>query len=67
MESIVMNFYRFSDLQTKGIVNNRTTLQRWQKSLDFPKPVRLGPNTAVFEAQAVDDWCKRRQAAGAVA
>ena len=35
---------------------NHSTLWRWVKLGRFPSPVKIGPNTTAWEAQAVYDW-----------
>jgi predicted DNA-binding transcriptional regulator AlpA len=53
-------YLRFADLQAQGIVGNRETLRRWQLDHGFPRPVRLGPNTAVYDAAEVEAWLATR-------
>jgi predicted DNA-binding transcriptional regulator AlpA len=41
-------WYRYRDLVTMGLVNNRTTLHRWINAGLFPKGRLLGPNTRAW-------------------
>jgi hypothetical protein len=38
-------YLRFSDLKARGIVRNWPTLKRWMETENFPRPIKLGPNT----------------------
>jgi predicted DNA-binding transcriptional regulator AlpA len=58
-----MEVDRFRDLQRKNIVRNWTTLYRWIATENFPKPVRLGPNSIGFIRSDVEAWLAKRQAA----
>lgn len=40
-----------------------TTLFRWVRSGNFPKPVRLGPNTVGWIEADVDAWLEARKLA----
>jgi len=55
---------RFRDLKEAGIVNNWVTLKRWIKQQGFPAGKQLGPNTRVWEGEAVADWLAGRPEAG---
>lgn len=57
-----MTFLRYSDLLDRGIVRNRMTLSRWIRDHGFPKPVPLGPNTAVYIEAEVQAWLDTRAA-----
>ena len=58
-----MEVDRFRDLKRKNIVRNWTTLYRWIATENFPKPVRLGPNSIGFVRSDVEAWLAKRQAA----
>ncbi|WP_119304183.1 helix-turn-helix transcriptional regulator [Dongia deserti] len=58
-------YLKFSDLKAQGIVNNRMTLSRWIRDHGFPRPVALGPNTAVYIEAEVKEWLDQRAAARA--
>jgi predicted DNA-binding transcriptional regulator AlpA len=58
-----MEVDRFRDLQRKNIVRNWTTLYRWIATENFPKPVRLRPNSIGFIRSDVEAWLAKRQAA----
>ena len=55
-------YYRFTDLVDRRIVNNRQTLSNWIKRLGFPKPVKLGPNTAAWLVEEIEAWLRQRAA-----
>ena len=42
---------------------DRSTLWRWQKGGDFPKPYRLGPNVRAWDEDEVDAWLEGRRVA----
>jgi len=42
----------------------KTTLWRWAKRPDFPKPARLGPKITLFEIAAVERWLKTQGGTG---
>jgi hypothetical protein len=54
--------YRFKDLQSAGIVSNRTDLNRKQRKHGFPKPIKLGDSQAWFPKSEVHAWLRRRAA-----
>ena len=54
--------YRFKDLQSAGIVSNRTDLSRKQRELGFPLPIKTGQRAAWFPRSEVHAWLKRRAA-----
>jgi predicted DNA-binding transcriptional regulator AlpA len=37
---------------------NKSTLWRWSKREDFPKPSRIGRKITLFEIAAVERWLK---------
>ena len=39
---------------------SRTTLWRWQRAGDFPRPVRLGRNSIGWRASTVQEWIDAR-------
>ncbi len=55
-----MKYLRFDDLKARGIVLNRTTLSRWQRDHDFPRPFRLGPNSVAWRESDIDAWLAAR-------
>jgi predicted DNA-binding transcriptional regulator AlpA len=55
---------RFRDLRDRGVIDNRTTLQRWVKSQGFPPGKKIGPNTRVWDEDEVDGWIDSRPDAG---
>lgn len=56
-------FLRFADLKARGIVPNRTTLLRWQRSLNFPRGFMIGPNRRVWADDEIEAWIANRAAA----
>jgi len=55
-------FLRFHDLVAMGILTNRMTLKRWIDDRGFPRPVKLGVNTAAYPAHEVEAWLNARAA-----
>jgi predicted DNA-binding transcriptional regulator AlpA len=53
-------FVRFSQLKKSGIVPNRTTLGRWIRTGNFPKPVFLGPNVCAWRQSDIEEWLHLR-------
>lgn len=53
---------RFSDLQARKIVPNRTTLQRRIANDGFPSGFLLGPNSRAWNEDDVEAWVIARQA-----
>ena len=39
---------------------SRATLYRWMQVYDFPRPIKLGPNTSAWVESEVDEWLDRR-------
>ncbi len=56
-----MKYLRYPQLVERGLINNRQTLKRWIDQYDFPRPIRLGPNTAAWEEAAVEAWLQARK------
>ncbi len=56
-------YLRFSDLKTRGVVNNRTTLQRWIATQGFPPGFLLGPSTRVWTEKEIAEYEARRRGA----
>ncbi len=50
----------FNELKERGIVPNRTTLMRWQKTIDFPPGFMIGPNRRVWTEEEIDAWLAER-------
>jgi hypothetical protein len=54
-------FYRYTDLRARGIVNNRVTLCRWIAAGYFPAGFRLTPGGRhVWRAAEVDALLEQR-------
>jgi prophage regulatory protein len=51
---------RFSDLVAAGIVRNRMTLWRWINAGEFPRPMKIGPNSRAWRAIDIEAWLKSR-------
>jgi hypothetical protein len=51
---------RFADLKARGIVQNWTTLKRWQETEGFPASIKLGPNTTVWPEDKINEWVANR-------
>jgi predicted DNA-binding transcriptional regulator AlpA len=58
------NYLRFADLQARGIVGNRVTLDRWVKAKHFPPGVQMGPGVRAWPENEVQQWLASRPAAG---
>ena len=58
---------RFSDLKARGIVRNRTTLQRWKEKIGFPPGAMTGMNTRTWTEEEIADWLAERAAASRAA
>ncbi len=52
---------RFKALKSKGIVDNRVTLDRWMNDFGFPQPIQLGPNTLAWDLDEVTPWIAARK------
>jgi hypothetical protein len=61
-DEIVLGGYRFEDLQALRIIENRTDLNRKQKELGFPKPIKTGKSQAWFPKSEVHAWLRKRAA-----
>ena len=61
-DQIAMGGYRFQDLKTLRVVENRTDLNRKQNELGFPLPVKTGKSQALFLKSEVHDWLRQRVA-----
>ena len=55
--------YSFRDLQSLGILKDRTDLHRKQRKYNFPLPVKLGERQAGFLRAEVHGWLRDRAAA----
>jgi prophage regulatory protein len=55
-----MKFLRFEDLQQYGITWSRVHLDRLQKAGQFPKKIKLGPNTAAYLESEIVAWIEAR-------
>jgi predicted DNA-binding transcriptional regulator AlpA len=56
------DFWRYSDLERLGIVQDRATLRRWMKADDDPFPAGkvLSANSVAWVADEVRGWLDRR-------
>lgn len=52
--------FRFRDLQERGIVNNRPTLQNWIKDRGFPPGQMTGPNSRTWGEAEIERWLASR-------
>lgn len=67
-ETKARRWLRYPDLVARGIVNNRTTLQRWiDGPVGFPAPVNLTENTIAWLESDVVAWEEARIEASRVA
>lgn len=54
-------YYRATDLTSapnrKGLLPiSQTTLWRWVKDGNFPKPVKLGPSVTAWSSRSIQTW-----------
>jgi predicted DNA-binding transcriptional regulator AlpA len=61
-KSLQAGVYSFRDLQSLGLVKDRTDLQRKQKKYGFPKPIKFGDRQAAFLRAEVTGWIRDRAA-----
>jgi len=54
--------YRYEDLRDARIVSNRTDLNRKQRDLGFPRPIKTGERAAWFPKSEVHAWLRQRAA-----
>jgi hypothetical protein len=54
--------YRYEDLRDARIVSNRTDLNRKQRELGFPRPIKTGERAAWFPKSEVHAWLRQRAA-----
>ncbi len=55
-----MKILRFSDLKSRGIVQNRVTLARWIAHQNFPRGVKLSERSVGWIEGEVEAWLKKR-------
>lgn len=53
--------FRYADLLARGIVRNRMTLRRWIEGKGFPRPIRLGANSAAWRVTDIEAWLEKRE------
>jgi predicted DNA-binding transcriptional regulator AlpA len=58
-----MNFLRFKDLKSRGVVMNWTTLARLVREQGFPAGTRLGAQTRAWSEAEVEAWLESRRIA----
>lgn len=46
---------------------SHTTIWEWVKAGKFPKPIKLGPKTTVWDASSVSEWMEERTQEGKAA
>ena len=56
-------YLRYSDLQQRGIVNNRVTLGNWIRDNGFPAGILAGPNSRIWLEADVENWLASRPTA----
>ncbi len=49
---------RYPDLRERGIFRNRATLYRWIAAGQFPRGLKIGPNTRVWTEDEVNTWLR---------
>ncbi len=59
-KSPTFKLLRYRDLVDRGIVSNRMTLHRWIVGNDFPKPIKIGPNSIAWRVDDVESWLAER-------
>ncbi len=61
MTATEMRFLRMRDV-TESVALSRPTIYRMMDRGEFPRPVKVGPNS-LWVKQEVDDWMKAQMAA----
>jgi predicted DNA-binding transcriptional regulator AlpA len=51
---------RYEDLQQLGITWSRVHLDRLQRTGQFPKKIKIGPNTAAYLESEIVAWIEER-------
>ena len=57
---MLKQYLRFSDLQDRGIADNRQSLNRAIRDAGFPQGIRIGPRQRIWEESAVEIWMNDR-------
>lgn len=55
-----VKFLRYEDLKAVGIPFSRVHVDRLQKAGQFPKKIKLGPNTAAYLESEIAAWIEAR-------
>lgn len=54
---MAIKYLRFPALSEKLGGRSRASIHRDMIDRGFPKPIKLGPNSVVWDEEAVDAWC----------
>lgn len=54
----------FPRVSVKTGDKSRSTISRYIKTLGFPEPIQIGPNSVVWDEEAVDAWIEQRAKVG---
>jgi CP4-57 regulatory protein AlpA len=63
VEQLFGQLLGYDDLVKQGIVNNRSTLARWERDYGFPPGIRLGPHTRRWTPTEIIQWLETRRGA----
>lgn len=55
-------FIRFKELKQLFFGGNigRSTIDRWEQERDFPKRIKVGANSVVWNSQQVQEWIEQK-------
>jgi prophage regulatory protein len=46
---------------TEHLNVSKSTLYRWRRTSDFPKPVAIGPRSIFFFVEEIEAWLEKRE------
>lgn len=58
------NYVNFQKLSKKLGDRSRSTIHRYMRDRGFPKPIQIGPNSVIWDEDAVDAWIEQQAMAG---
>lgn len=57
-------YLRINEVQKRCGNVSKATIYRWSKHYGFPEPIKLGPNTAAWPKDEIENWLQSRPRAG---
>lgn len=62
MQNAMPLYLRFPQLKKIFFGDNigRSTIDRWERDKGFPKRIKIGPNSVVWDSLLVQDWIKNK-------